>query len=628
MPVQALPTEPRQLGRREAEKVMPAGQAYLLMAFRTIPLSHPDLYPLDLISFILSNGESARLVRSLREERRLVSGIAAWSYTPGYDAGEFAVYATLAPDKVAETRQAILAEVMRFREELVSEQELRRSKRQKIAAHVFGLQTVEAQAGNLASDILAAHDPTFSRSYVERIQRVTAEEIRDAARKYFREENLCVAVVRPPAPKGQPQTDLTPAGPAEGEVRKTVLANGLRLLVKRNPAQPIVSVQAFFLAGVRAEPPGKNGLSMFTARMMPRGTAYGSAEEIAQAFDDLGGSLGASSGNNSLYLSAACLAEDLPVAMEILADVVREPAFDATEMARLRPLLLAAVKRKSDDWRGELADRFRKEFFQTHPYRNSPVGTPEALKGIQRDDLVAFHRKHCLPGNMVLAVFGDVQPDDVLKRVEKHFGDWRSGSVFQAPSPAPEPRAGEDTVITEKTTHKLAGVFVGFGGLTLRDTADRYAMDVLDAITSGIHLPRGWLHEALRGKGLVYEVHAYNFVGLEPGYFGIYAGCEPERAEEVKEIILRQVRRVSEEPIPAEEMEAARRICVTADVLERQTNAGQATRAALDELYGMGFDYGKRYAAGVLAVSEDDVKRVAGKYLTNYLCVMMLPGRE
>ena len=253
------------------------------------------------------------------------------------------------------------------------------------------------------------------------------------------------------------------------------------------------------------------------------------------------------------------------------------------------------------------------------------MGSVEALQSTSRDDLVQFFQSYCVPDNTTLAVFGDVDPSRVSELVKKHFGDWPASRPFQPLSPAAEPPLDEDRILRKPTRHKLAGVFVGFPGLTMRNEEDRYAMDVLDAILSGIHLPRGWLHESLRGKGLVYEVHAYNFLGLEPGYFGIYAGCEPKKAETVKQIILDQVRRLTTDDISDEELQAARQICITADVLERQTNAQQATELALNEVYGLGLDFHRRYPDRILAVTLEDIRRVAEKYLKHHLCVLMLP---
>ena len=626
VPMPVYPQEPPQVAPREEPREMPASQARLMMAWRTVPLTDPALYPLDLLSDILSNGDSSRLVRLLREQRRLVTSVTSWSFTPGYDAGQFAIYATLDPANVPAAREAALAEIRRAQTELVSEEELARAKRQKIAEYEFGRQTAEAQAGAAASDLLSAHDPTFSKSYSERIQKTTAEEIRAAARKYFDPEHLCVVTVTPPGAAAQ---EAAPAAATEaGRIIRSELPNGMKLLIKRNPANPTVAVNAFFLGGLRAEPAGKGGLSLFTARMLTRGTRSLTTEQIARRMEEVGGELGVSSGNNALYLSAACLKADLGRTLELAADVLRNPTFPQEEIARLRPMLMAAAARQRDAWQTELTLDFRAKFFAGTPYAGSTLGTPESLKGITRDDLVALHRATCMPNNMVLTIFGDVEPEAARAMAQKLFGDWPKGT-FHAPKPPLAPPLKQDVTITERSGHNaMGGVFIGFPGMTLFDLKDRYAMDVLDAMTSGISLPRGWLHETLRGRGLVYEVHAYNWPGIEPGFFGIYAGTEPQKVEEVKKLVLDQLGRLTGAPIPEKELAAARQVCVTADVLEAQTNSEQAMRSGLDELYGLGYDAYARYADGVLAVTAEDVKRVAEKYLTHYLCVFMLPEEK
>ncbi len=623
VPLYVFPSEPPQVARRNAQRELPVSQSYLLFGWRTVTVTHPDMYPLDLLAYILAEGQASRLVRSLREERRLVNALSASSFTPGYDAGAFHIQMRLNPDKLQPAQDALLDEIRRAREELVAPAELARAKKQKAAEHVFDLQTADAQAASVALDILSANDPRFSRQYVRRIQETTAEDIRNAARKYLTEEKLNVVIVGPPTPPSTAAPD-TAAPVATGEIVRTQFPNGLRLLVRRNPAQPIVAVNAFFAAGVRAEPAGKSGLSLVTARMMPRGTAARSALDIAAAFEDMGGDLSASSGNHALYLTASCLAPDLPRALDVAADVLRNPAFLPAELERLRPQLLAAIARQKDDWRDQLFNAFRRAWFGNHPYRNAPLGLAAEVSALTRDDLLDFYRRVCMPNNMVLCVFGDVDPVQVAALVEKHFADWPAGTLTP-PQPAPEPAPAEDRLVAEKTALKMGGVFVAWPGMTLRDEKDRYAMDVFDALASGIHLPRGWLHETLRGKGLVYEVHAFSFAGIEPGYFGVYAGCEPARVDEVRKLIVEQVTRIFRERIPEADLEAARRICVTADVLAHQTNAQQAMRAGVDELLGQGHDAWKRYAPGVLAVTEDDLRRVAKKYLTHSLTVALTP---
>ena len=196
-PALSLPQEPPQLGKRTAVAEMDIAQAHMNLAFRTVSLTHADLYPLDVMSYILSNGESSRLVRRLKNEQQLVYRIRSGSFTPHYAPGSLSVWTTLEPEQLAAAEAAILQELYRLRDELVSPAELARAKKQKIAERVFGQQSVQERARSIGVDMLSAHNPNFGDLYVANIQKVTAESIRAAARRYLREEALSLAVVRP-----------------------------------------------------------------------------------------------------------------------------------------------------------------------------------------------------------------------------------------------------------------------------------------------------------------------------------------------------------------------------------------------------------------------------------------------
>src|SRR2546425_735261 len=308
LPAISLPEEPPQLGKRTVVKEMAVSQASMSLSFRTVALTHPHLYPLDVLAYILANGNSARLVRHIQEEQQLVYAIQASSYTPAYAVGTLAVSAVLAPEQLPAAEAAILQELYRLREELVSPEELAKAKKQKLADYVFERQTVEQQAHGLGLDMLSTYDPNFSDTYVRNIQHVTAEEIREVARIYLREETLVKAVVRPKS--DTPLAPTTTPVVQEEPVVKKVLANGVTLLLKRNPALPAVTVQAYFKAGVRVETPETNGLSQLTAGLLLKGTTSRSAEDIATFFDTRGATITAESGYNSLSLDTACLRED------------------------------------------------------------------------------------------------------------------------------------------------------------------------------------------------------------------------------------------------------------------------------------------------------------------------------
>lgn len=622
LPAISLPAEPPQVGRRAVEKAMDIAQAHLNVSFRTVPLTHPDLYPLDVLSYILSNGDSSRLVKRIQDEQQLVYSIHSGSFTPAYAPGSLTVWATLEPDQLQATEAAILQQLYRLQDELVRPEELAKAKKQKIANHVFAGQTAEDRARALGSDMLSTYDPNFSDTYVENIQQVTAESIRQVARRYFREETLIVSVVRP---KRSPQATVAapPTAPTASMVKK-VLASGMTLLLQRNPALPIVTLQAYFKAGVRVETPDTNGLSQLMARLLLKGTTSRSADDIATTFDAMGGSISADSGNNSFFVTASCLTEDLPNALDVFADVILHPTFPEVELEKMRRLMVAALQRQDDNWQAEVAKLFRATHFTTSPYRLQPQGRDASLRQLQRQDVVAFHQRYAVPNNVVLAIVGDIDVDRTAALVERALTGFQSRPLTFPQIPA-EPVSTQTRRQRKQTQKQVAAIYVGFPGTTITHTEDRYPLHILDAIMSGIGFPGGWLHTELRGKQLVYVVHAFNWLGLEPGYFGIIAATQPQQAEEVVEIILRNVDKAKAGDISEAELTRAKRLAVIAARLDQQSNSQLASDAALNELYGMGYDFSAQEAERLEHVTKADVQRVARTYLRHPTIVITTP---
>jgi zinc protease len=622
LPALSLPQEPPQVGRRTAVAEMDITQAHMNLAFRTVPLTHADLYPLDVLSYILSNGESSRLVKRLKHDQQLVYQIHSESFTPSYAPGSLSVWATLEPTALEAAEASILQELYRLRDDLVSPSELASAKKQKIAERIFGRQSVQERARRLGLDMLSTYAPNFGDTYVDHIQQVTAESIREVARRYFREEAQSLAVVRPKQKRGA--TSVGKAHPKTHAMQKRVLSNGLTLLLERNPALPIVDLQAYFMGGVRVETPETNGLTRLMAQLLPKGTPYRSANDIATAFDAMGGSIEADSGNNSFFVKATCLAEDLPQALEIFADIILRPTFPPVEVDKTRRLMIAALQRQQDDWQAELQNLFHATHFTSSPYRLRPAGRATALEQLQRTDVVAFHQRYAVPNNMVLAIVGDLDVERTAARVARAFTGFQPRDVT-FPDIAVDPVPTHTRRQVKQTHKQVAAIQIGFAGTRIDNVQDRYALHLLDAVMSGIDFPGGWLHQELRGKQLVYVVHAFNWLGLEPGYFAIMVATQPRQAQQVVDLILNNVDKAKAGNISEAELKRAKQLAVIALQLDEQTNEQRASVAALDELYGLGLDFRTREAEQLAKVTKAEVQRVANAYLHHPTIVITTP---
>lgn len=628
MPTITLPDEPEMATPRSAIKHMNVEAAYLRLAWPTIPLTHPDLYALDVLSYVLTQGDSSRLARTVRDEG-LVYTIDSFSWTPQWARGMFAVTSRLETGKITEAKKAILEQIERLKHDLISEEELSQAKKQKAAEHVFASQTAESVASMVASDYLSTGDIHFSEAYVDNIQSVTAEGLREMARKYLVPQRLGTIMIVPPGGEVDTQEAVDATGPEP--VRRIVLDNGLRCLIRRDPTTPLVAMQIFSLGGVAFEDEKTTGLSQLAASLAPRGTKTRDAQEIARYFDSRGGYLNGAAGNNTLYFRASVLSEDFPGAIEVFADVVREPTFPESELAIFRERQLDEIRRVNEQWRSELFAYFKSRFYTDSPYRFLSAGTEEVITSVTRQQVEAFYHRCVTARNSVVAIYGDVNVSEAEAMLRRHFGPLPAGDMLETPAVNQRsPESPELYIKAKGPDRKAAGLCIGFGGMKITDVEDTVPTAVLDTIISGYRLPTGWLHESLRGgnRSFVYEVHAINQPGLVPGSFHAYAACEPASVEEVYRIMTEQFDKARRGEFNDDELARAKVIIRTTELMQYQTNSERAMQASLDELYGLGHDHHDTFGERVDAVTLEDVRRVADKYLREPVVVVVTPAPD
>jgi zinc protease len=241
------------------------------------------------------------------------------------------------------------------------------------------------------------------------------------------------------------------------------------------------------------------------------------------------------------------------------------------------------------------------------------------------DDIKSLHARLLNPQQMVVGVFGDYEPDKALDLVNRLFGN------LQPPANAAKISFDRnnkiDRVITgHKRIQKPTSVIVmGYPGPSIREEKDYTAMMILDTIMSGYDYPGGWLHDELRGEGLVYGVHALQLTGPAPGFFIVIAQTRPDAEKEVVSRILKNIDKAKRGEIDEEEFLRAKELVIAYHAQKNTTMEEQAQQAVLDELYGLGFDYDKGFENRVQSISLDDVKQVAQKYFGNYVLATVSP---
>jgi len=602
-----IPSEPPQLGRREVHKEFATELTHFSMAWHIPEVTSPDVPALDLLSTILGDGRSSRLYQRVREEAGLAFGISAFSYTPG-DPGLFGIDATLDPKKREAAEQLALQIVDEVKQTGVTADELDKAKKITLSQHLGALTTMRGQASDIGSNWLLTRDLNFSRHYLDAVQQVTLDDVKRVAKTYLTENNLTVVSLNPKGSLSGKAELVKPV--AAGEVQKFELSNGLRLLVREDHRLPLVGMGAVFRGGLLAETPQDNGITRLMTKVLLKGTKTRTAEQIANELESVGASISSEAGNNSFSVSVDVMKPDVKRGFSLLSDVLLNSTFPEKAIAREKEIQIAAIQQEEEQLTSVARNIMREALFPQHPYALRSNGSVGAVQHLTQKDLLDFRDRYVVARNGVIYVFGDVKADEIKQLVEQALGNMKAGALTLIDAKASMPLA--KTTMVESRKDKAQGVImVGFRGASL-SSPDRYALELIDEASSD--LGSRFFIRIRQQMGLAYYVGASQMQGLVPGLFAFYLGTDPQKLERVRTELLDEIHNLANDGLTPEELQRAKKKLIGQQEIANQSNDAFGYHCALDELYGLGFNYYNQLEYHVNAVTLDDVKKVAAKY--------------
>jgi len=377
---------------------------------------------------------------------------------------------------------------------------------------------------------------------------------------------------------------------------------------------PTVDVGLVVRAGIAADPPGKYGLASLTADMLDEGAGTRNALAIADAIDFLGADLSTAGSPDSSFVNLHVPVARLADALSVMADVVVHPTFPESELKRLREERLASLLEAQDDPEQLIAFAFpRLVYGAQHRYGTDTMGTAKALAAITTADLKAFHAAEYHPSNSALIVAGDVTAAAVLPKLEKAFASWKVPGDVKAPTIPQAPQlTGRQVYLIDKPGAAQSQIRIGWIGVP-RSTPDYFALRVLNTILGGAFTSR--LNTNLR------EVHGYaygassNFdMRLGAGPFSAAAGVQTDKTSEALKEFFNELARIHER-VDANELDKAKNYAALLQLRNFETTRGAALQLAQAYLYDLPPDYFQTFGARIRAVTAEDVKRAADKYI-------------
>ncbi|GAK60787.1 predicted Zn-dependent peptidases [Candidatus Vecturithrix granuli] len=622
------------------------------IGYHAAALVDEENYALEVIDYLLSHGKTSCLYQRLIENEQLVSFIDTCNH-PRRFPGAFYIFAALRPGVESErVEQAIDEELKRLQRELLPLEELDKVKNAIAADFIFEKETAAGLAHSLGEyETLSTYKYIYL--YPEHLARITSEDIMRTAQTYLTETNRTVGWSLPEHPEQERPESLTAeeedflpptleiahytpeipdrqgkmfqAKPPSPETpylftRDTqryrhyrwTLDNGLIVLFLEQHTLPVLSMEAFVDAGQQYETDEQAGLAVLTGQLLDEGTTRRSSFEIAQTIEAVGGSLE----TQSRGVSVQVLSKDIELAMDLLADVLIHPVFDAAQLEKKRQRILTSLEGDEDNLALVAYNLFREMVYGRHPYHRPYKGYKHTLQQLSRADVVAYFDVYFRPNRTILAIVGDATPEFTYDAVQRCFGDWEARILPEPPGftiPRPQGCVQKHLERAREQVH----VYLGHPGVT-RLNPDFYTLFTLDHI---LGVGAGFTDRISRKlrdeQGLAYSVSANISLSaeVEPGVFSAYIGTSPKNVQRAIEGFLEEIHTIRTTPVSQEELALAQNYITGSYVFNFETSNQLARYLINMERYHLGDQFIWNFPHLIQSVTIEAIQQAAQRYL-------------
>jgi zinc protease len=653
-PERSVPTLSGPLSVRSADAVsLPRVQ----LIWPTVPSGHIDEPALDVLAAVLGElPKENRLFRALMYDRQLAAGVSA-SHPTQLLAGTFEIELYARPGEALDQIVKItdgLIEVLKS--EGPTPLEVRKAQNERESALIMGLQSVTRKAAVLNKSMEFHGDPLGYRTELQKVFKVTPEDVKRVARQYLGARRIELDVV-PGAPASRPpesDVDRSKQAPLEAprlaEVtdrfdrsaaprlgptphyapppfQRRALSNGLKLLIIERHELPIATFDLIVKSGETSTPRGKEGLGSLAASLLDEGTKTRDSLQIAGEQAEIGASVVTAGELESTTVSLTTLTRHLERGLDLYADIILHPSFPEKELNRIRIQRLAAIKARSDDAEQTAEAIFPQLIYGLdHPYGRPVSGTVTSVKSISQHDVVAFYEQIMVPGNAALVIVGDVQPDAITTAIETRLRAWPAAPVPAAPSLKPPASPPHPSVyLIDKPGAAQSVLKLGRIGAS-RTSPDFFNLRVMDAILGGQFVSR--INMNLReDKGYSYGAESHFSFLKGPGPFEIGATVQTVVTKESLVEIMKELTDINgPRPVTDAELSFAKEGIILGFPGRFETTFGVAGQIGLLVVDDLPDDEFAHYQERVAAVTRADVDRVARDYVTPATMSILVVG--
>ena len=579
-----LPEEPVQIGIRANNCFFEDPLARLAIASRIPPAAHSDIPALDLISAILGQGNSARLIKSLQNEKELALGVGAFTYAPNFS-GVSAIFATTTPDKLPALEKALIGELKNLRVNGVTSKELEREKNQHMADYIRILRSNNGIANIIGDAVLAYGDPGMADHYIQLLNKVGTENIKETANKYFSEEQL--NIVRQLSPKEAKIKKHNKQKGKQKTAEKSILKSKARLITLSDSSFPLVDICLISLGGNIIENADNAGISRLMSKLLLTGTKNYNEEKFNALINNNAIDFSVNSGNNTFYIKLNCMRNKLDIAVKLLKEIFAEAVFKQKQFTREQHNTLQLLKTRAQDPNGAAIDKMYELLYNDHPHALPRDGSMESVSKLNPEKLKDFYRRQFIAKKTILGIAGDINKADALA-VAKSLDEvipWNKTAPINLPEKPVFPEKELKTQI--KLPRDQIKVIYAVPACD-HCSFDRFAFDILQQALNG--LSSKLFKDIRENKGLAYSTGAMFSSALHPGFTAFYASTSGKSVAQVIKLLTKERKRLAQSGLTKDEFEAAKAGVLFKYSSLMSNNNALLFNSMLEEFYDNGYE--------------------------------------
>ena len=621
----------------------------LLIGYKCgLKVSDKDSYAIDILATVLGQGKSSRLYKDIKDEKQLAQSISA-SHVSMKEDSIFVIGASLHEDDIDSVKKAVFEQIENIKNNLISSEEINRAKHMLEQSTLYSRESVSGNASEIGYSTLLTGNWNFYNEYLDNMNKVSAKDIKNVAKKYLNAKHAVIASVTPEvkqpkntkkiSSKNNSQKSMLSSKkyfspnyhkPLNSEfinnLKKYTLDNDATLIIDNHKNNEIISVDIKIKGGNYINP--NPALPAITASVMEEGTNSYPKEFFAEISEEKGIYINASSDKEYFHLTMKCIKSDLPLALDMLHEVINNAAISNEGVEKTKQSALYAIKQNRDNPVNVAFEELSHLLWKNTPYDTTGINVEKYIPKISHQDVLNYYKNLFDSKNTIIAINGDVDNQQMINYFSETFKIKNGNKINYADYKDKFQIISKNETTIKNQGKESAWLVYAWQTDGLINKKDYVTLKVINAIL-GSGMSSRLFSEVRAQKGLAYAIGSTSNALMNKGSFCIYIGTDPKKVSQAEKALLFELKRFQNEFVSDKELDDAKSKLKGETILKMETNSAKAHYLSLSELNGFGMNYYfDNFNKDIDSVTLSDVITVANKYFSKpYVFSKVIPKK-